>query len=130
MKISKKLLSTGLAGVIGLGALGGAIAANTASDADNEKAEIAAAMNAKVSFTDALKIAETETGGKVLEAGIEVEDGKTAFYEVETIKADGTEQEVQIDATTGKVIKVSMDDDDEIEDSQDHDENDEEGADK
>lgn len=51
-------------------------------------------------------MAETKTGGKVLEAGIEVEDGKTAYYEVEVVKADGSEHEVHVDATTGRVVKA------------------------
>ena len=58
-----------------------------------------------VTLTTAIASAEKETGGKTVEAEFENEDGKSLF-EVKVAKDDGV-RKVNIDASNGKVLKVS-----------------------
>jgi uncharacterized membrane protein YkoI len=67
--------------------------------------ERAAILSAKTSLAQAIATAEQETGGKAIDAGIENEDGNTAF-EVKIVKGDAV-QKVLIDPQTGKVMKVA-----------------------
>jgi hypothetical protein len=54
-------------------------------------------------------IANTEVPGIVLEAELENEDG-TTIYEIEIVKADGVEMEIEINAESGEVLTVEEDD--------------------
>ena len=66
---------------------------------------------AKISFADALKIAQETLPGKVVTGELEVEDGNLqyAFEIVQTNKKIG---EVEIDAGNGKILGVDHDDSD------------------
>lgn len=121
MKYSNKLAAAATATIIGLGVAGGAIAAGSAGHHENEKSETAAILSAKLSVADAAKTAETETGGKAVEVSIDDEKG-IVIYEVETLKADGSEFEVRINAMDGKVIKIvkANDEDSDKEDDDKH----------
>lgn len=66
------------------------------------KDEQDAAMQAKTSIADAIMAVEKETGGKALEAKIEVED-KKATYVVEVF-ANGKEMKRSVDVATGKIV--------------------------
>lgn len=73
---------------------------------DNEdQAEFAKLAASPVTLASAVATAEKEIGGKAIEAAFENEDGNMQF-EVEVAK-DKAVQKVMIDATSGKVVKVS-----------------------
>ncbi|MDF1775583.1 MAG: hypothetical protein P1V13_06105 [Rhizobiaceae bacterium] len=112
MKRSNKVIAGIVAGILGLGAAGSAYAAKSAADMDKEKAETAAIMGAKLTVADAAKTAETQTGDRAVDVSIENENG-VILYEVETLKADGTETRVMVGANDGKIVKVAVVTDDE-----------------
>jgi uncharacterized membrane protein YkoI len=85
--------------VLALGA--GAFAAESHH---GEGDEAAAYAKAKMSLTDAIALAERQTGAKAVEAKLENERGALTF-DVEVMKNDGF-QKVVIDAQTGQVLKV------------------------
>jgi uncharacterized membrane protein YkoI len=66
---------------------------------------------AKVSFGDALQIAEKTLAGKVLSGVLEVEDGNLQ-YAFEIVGADKKVGEVEIDAGNGRVLGIDHDDKD------------------
>ena len=61
-----------------------------------------------ISQADAIAIAEKAVNGKVVEIEKDEDDGLIK-YEVE-LKTDRGEAEVEIDASTGKVLEVELDD--------------------
>jgi uncharacterized membrane protein YkoI len=63
---------------------------------------------AKIALTDAIKAAEHKTGGKAMEAEVD-DESRTVQFEVEVLK-DGKVHEVKVDGITGKVLKVSLED--------------------
>ena len=64
--------------------------------------------NQTISQADAVQIAENEVNGKMYEVDLDNDDGVT-LYEVE-LKTDQGKAEVDVDASTGNVIKVEFDD--------------------
>jgi len=98
MKTTNKLLAATTVGLIGLGAISGAvIAADQKGDADHEKIENAAFMTARVTLSEAVKAAEAKTTGRAIEAKLHYNDG-VMTYKLETLTADGMEQDVKVDA--------------------------------
>ncbi|MBT9099927.1 PepSY domain-containing protein [Methylovulum psychrotolerans] len=95
-----------------------AAAGVTVSQADDDKGEAAKKLQlfsqAKISLTEAIKIAEQKIGGKALEAELE-DKASTVQFEVEVVK-DGILHEAMIDAKTGQVLKVALEDDDDDKD--------------
>lgn len=79
------------------------------ADSDDKAATKTAQQNAAITLTQAITIAEQETGGKSTEAEFELEDG-VAIYEVEISMPDGSEVEVELDAQTGAVIAQKTED--------------------
>ena len=79
-----------------------------AESKDNEAKELQLFSQAKISLTEAIKAAELKTGGKAVEAGLD-DESKTVQFEVEVLK-NGKIHEVKVDGKTGKVLKVSLDD--------------------
>ena len=102
--LNAPLVKAALVGTLGLTLLGSAFAAST--NREENGTEFKAATSATVSIADAVKAAEMETGGKAVKINIEDEKEGVA-WEVETMKADGTEHEVKIDAMNGKILKVA-----------------------
>ena len=86
-------------------ALGGAAGIAQAGD-KLDPAEMAKLAAAKTSLSQAIAIAEKETGGKAIDAGFDNEDG-TMSLEIEVLK-DNNVSKVIIDADTGKVVKVAV----------------------
>ncbi len=76
---------------------------------DKEVNELQLFSQAKITLQEAIKIAEQKTGGKAIEAEID-DDSAAVQYEVEIVK-EGKVHEVIIDGKTGKVLKVSLEDD-------------------
>lgn len=75
---------------------------------EKEAKELLLFSQAKITLTEAIKAAEQKTGGKAIEAEIDDESNKVQF-EIEILK-DGKIHEVIVDGKTGKVLKVSLDD--------------------
>lgn len=75
-----------------------------AAFADSDPQEIALFQNAAHDIRAAIATAEDATGGKAVEAEFDEDDG-TGMWEVETV-AGTRRAEVQIDATTGAVVKT------------------------
>ncbi len=65
---------------------------------------------AQIGLDRAVSIALQQVQGKVLEAGLENENGYLV-YGVEILKPDGTVADVKVDAGTGKVLRVDLDKD-------------------
>jgi len=59
-------------------------------------------------FSALIKAAENKTGGKAMEAEVD-DESNTVQFEVEIVK-DGKIHDVLVDGITGKVLKVSLDD--------------------
>lgn len=75
---------------------------------EKEAKELQLFSQAKISLTDAIKAAEHKTGGKAMEAEVD-DESSTVQFEVEVLK-DGKVHEVKVDGITGKVLKVSLED--------------------
>ena len=101
MKTRNKITAALTAAALGIGIGSYAIAAHDGPITSKG----AAANAATVSMSDAIRTAETEVGGKALEAEIDRKRG-TYYYDVEILTPDGTKKEVRIDMKTGDVVKV------------------------
>lgn len=65
--------------------------------------------SAKISLSQAIEVAEKETGGRAYEADLE-KNSFNSEYEVDVyVAAEGKRYEVSIDAKTGEVISVRED---------------------
>ena len=83
--------------------------AQASESKEKEAKELTLFSQAKISLTEAIKAAEQKTGGKAMEAELDDESG-TVHFEIEILK-DGKIHNVLVDGKTGKVLKVSLDDD-------------------
>jgi uncharacterized membrane protein YkoI len=75
---------------------------------EKEAKELQLFSQAKISLSDAIKAAEHKTGGKAMEAELD-DESSTIQFEIEILK-DGKVHEVMVDGKTGKVLKVSLED--------------------
>jgi len=82
--------------------------AQASESKEKEAKELQLYSQAKISLTDAIKAAEHKTGGKAMEAEVD-DESSTIQFEVEVLK-DGKVHEVKVDGITGKVLKVSLED--------------------
>lgn len=88
-----------------------ATAANVAQAGESkekEAKELKLFSEAKISLCEAIKAAEHKVGGKAMEAEVD-DESNTVQFEIEILK-DGKVHEVLVDGITGKVLKVSLDD--------------------
>ena len=76
---------------------------------DDDKARADALAKASITLSEAVTRAEAKTGGKALEAELEVKKDRVLF-EVSVIK-DGAEIEVKIDAGSGEVVSTEVEKD-------------------
>ena len=76
---------------------------------EKEAKELTLFSQAKISLIDAIKAAEKKVGGKAMEAELD-DESNTVQFEIEILK-DGKIHEVIVDGITGKVLKVSLEDD-------------------
>ena len=112
-----KILIPALAAVVLAG--GGYSFANASTSHDKPTTEVAEendnqsqaelAIQAKITEEAATKTALEKVPGTVNEVELEDEDG-TVVYEFEITSTDGTQQDVKVDAKTGKIVKVEADD--------------------
>lgn len=99
------IIATLLAGIVGVGAIGPAMAQNqTTPDA----AETQAMASATVTLAQASTAAEAKFGGKAIEISLDVIGG-TPTYTVSLLATDGSESEALVDARTGTVVAASVD---------------------
>ncbi|WP_411728255.1 PepSY domain-containing protein [Methyloglobulus sp.] len=75
---------------------------------DKEAKELQLFSQAKITLSEAINAAEQKTGGKAMEAELD-DESATVQFEIEVLK-DGKVHEVKVDGKTGKVLKVSLDD--------------------
>ena len=102
----KKLLKTLLVTVT---IAGTAVNLAQASESKEKEAkELQLFSQAKITLIDAIKAAEHKTGGKAMEAEVN-DESNTVQFEIE-VKKDGKVHEVMVDGITGKVLKVSLED--------------------
>lgn len=80
-----------------------ALAANNA----NTQAEMQAVTNAKISLSKAISAAESQTGGKAIEATFTQYNG-TDGYIVSLFASDGSEQDLFIDGNSGTITQLAM----------------------
>ncbi len=86
-------------------ASGGYAFADTDSHAADQ-AEMQAALAAKVSMMQAIQAAESQSGGRAMEAVFSDENGKSG-YEVTIVTSDGAEHNLVVDASTGNMAKAT-----------------------
>ena len=79
-----------------------------AESKDKEAKELKLFGEAKISLCEAIKAAEQKVGGKAMEAELD-DESETVQFEIEVLK-DGKIHEVLVDGKTGKVLKVSLED--------------------
>ena len=81
--------------------------AQAAESKDEEAKELKLFSQAKISLTEAIKLAEKKVvGGKAMEAELD-DESNTVQFEIEVLK-DGKVHEVLVDGITGKVVKDSL----------------------
>jgi uncharacterized membrane protein YkoI len=96
----------------------GAALAKDMDRGHEDQAEHQAFSAAQVSLSDAIRVAESETGARAISAEFEDEDGDYV-YAVELLGAGGTEYEVLVATSTPTVIKSESENDDEEDDQED-----------
>ncbi|MFD1797374.1 hypothetical protein FQV27_10435 [Paracoccus aurantiacus] len=101
--MKRKLVTLMTAGAVSAAALAGGAA--FADSHQNDQAEVQAFLGASQDIAAAINAAETATSGKAVAAEFDDKNG-TGFYEVDTI-ANGKQVSVEVDASTGKVIKTN-----------------------
>ncbi len=99
--IRTKAIAAALAAVAIVGALPAFAAEHGA------QAETAALQKAKVSLTDAIRVAEQQVNGKAVDAGAESHKGSLR-YEVEVLNG-GSIRKVTVDGQSGQVVATSAD---------------------
>ena len=118
--LRSKLVLMAMAAAFALGsATSVAYAAKNEHGDEREGAqEIATILSARTSLAQAIATAEQQSGGKAIDAGIEKENGVTAFA-IEVAK-DNAVQKVLVDLETGKVLKVVASDKEQNESDEHH----------
>ena len=96
--INQHSAAIALAGILFTGIGGPALAG-----ASRERQEQTALQGTAMNLSQAIAIAEHQTGGKAYDAGVDVDDGKTRVI-VETNGPNGV-QTVIIDAQSGQIVE-------------------------
>lgn len=105
-KIRNDILTAIAASVIAVGA---AVNMAQASESKEKEAkELKLFSQAKISLIEAVKIAEQKLDGKALEAELD-DESNTVQFDIEILK-DGKIHDVIVEGKTGKVMKVSLND--------------------
>ncbi|MEU8750696.1 PepSY domain-containing protein [Streptomyces chartreusis] len=86
-------------------------AEDRADDRDDDSVEVRSdAAGAKVTAADAIAAALKHTPGTAV--GADLDDDSSRAWEVSVVKADGTDHDVRVSASDGKVLGAHRDDDD------------------
>ncbi|MCK6208312.1 PepSY domain-containing protein [Bacillus infantis] len=138
--MKKKFIVPALAAAIIGGGIAGT-ALNTSvfaasADTSNSKVEVTdeqeqqqLAKEATITKEEAISAALEEVAGKAAKTELEDEDG-TVVYGVEVTDDQGKNQDVKVDAKTGKVLKVEADDENEKADKEEKEDKDSEVSDE
>lgn len=62
----------------------------------------------RISIEDAMSIATEQIPGEVVKVELDREDG-ILIYEIEIVNTQGIKYEVEIDAQTGRILKMQLD---------------------
>lgn len=93
------LLVTAAAAVLTIGA---------AQASDSARHEAEAISNAKISLTEAIRLAEKQGNGQAISAEYELKSGNPAYYEIKVLGNDGQKlTKYEISPATGKVKDAS-----------------------
>ncbi|MGJ3264183.1 MAG: PepSY domain-containing protein [Salinarimonas sp.] len=79
-------------------------------DDDHVRAREAVRSGAALPFADILATLSPTFGGRVIEVELEREDGRLV-YEITLVAPDGRVRELVVDAASGRVLEVEIDDD-------------------
>lgn len=125
--MKKKFIVPALAAaIVGGGVVGSLLNPSVfAANTDSNKVEVTdqqeqkqLAKEATITKEEAISVALKEVAGKVGDTELEDEDG-TVVYGVEVTDDQGNQQDVKVDAKTGKVLKVEANDENEEEGDKD-----------
>jgi uncharacterized membrane protein YkoI len=86
-----------------------AICAAHADDDDHEFAKRALEQGRALPLADIIAKVTPKVPGKVIEVDLEDEDG-TLVYDLKVLSPQGRLQEIEVDAATGKILKIEDDD--------------------
>lgn len=103
--MSRKLSISALVMAAGIATAGGLAYAKTTSGENDAVTDLS---NAKISLTQAIGAAESQSGGKATKAELEGERGSVR-YQVEVVTPDNKVFDVQVDAADGKVLSSKQD---------------------
>ncbi|MEX2525101.1 MAG: PepSY domain-containing protein [Gammaproteobacteria bacterium] len=80
------------------------------ADLDMEQARKLKQAGSIMPLEDLLKAVRREYPGQVIEVELEEADGRF-YYEIEVLADDGIVRELDVDATTGEILDVEIEDD-------------------
>ncbi len=101
--MKSKAIFVALALTTGIAAGVPALAANNS----NGQAEMQAVTSANISLSKAISTAESQSGGTAVEATFTQHNGANGYI-VSLFASDGSEQDLFIDSTSGKVAQLAM----------------------
>ncbi len=104
--LNKVLAATLISG----GLIGSAFVAHASSN-DKDSKEVVAMSEASITMDKALEIALAIKPGTAKAVEFDIEDGRS-IWEVEVVDANKRVYDLEIDATSGEVLKQKLDDDD------------------
>tara|TARA_R110000751_G_scaffold36747_1_gene89549 strand:+ start:7323 stop:7694 length:372 start_codon:yes stop_codon:yes gene_type:complete len=107
MKTKSKTILTAALVAVGLSGAGLTAAQASSGNETDNAAEVQTFMSAKTGLMDAVKAAEAKTGGKAMDASFETLKDGSAAYQVELVKADGSQIEALVKAD-GSVTAKAM----------------------
>jgi len=83
------------------------LALGFAQASDSTRHEAQAMEKAKMSLTEAIRVAERQGNGQAISAEYEFKNGNPAYYEVKVLRNDGQKlTQYELDANTGQVKEV------------------------
>ncbi|MDQ3710679.1 MAG: PepSY domain-containing protein [Acidobacteriota bacterium] len=85
---------------------------------DSPEMQAKLAKQAKITIEQARKIALERVAGTITEEEIEMENG-ILVYSIEIRDANGKTQDVEVDAKTGEIVRVELEDEDDEDDDDD-----------
>jgi uncharacterized membrane protein YkoI len=86
-----------------------AVGSATADDDDHLTARRALEEGRVLPLAEVLAAVKSKLPGKVIEVELEVEDG-ILVYDLKMLTPDGRLKEIEVDAATGKILKIEDDD--------------------
>jgi uncharacterized membrane protein YkoI len=101
-----------LAAALATGGAAVASAGQRSEEGKENQAEVQTFLGAPQTLTEAVAKAERETGGRAMDASFEVAKDKTAVYEVELIKPDGSQVTAMVDQSGAVKLRATDEDHD------------------